>query len=589
MGKHKKNKAAATRNKDKNKKKPAQKANTINFCGIVTSMTIVRPSSMDKKEYQRFIHKKVEPLFNAIHQDHHEAVVSVFRETSQHQRSLLANALIHRGKEGHTDHSKVSLLFETLIPTLKDRNNPGKRPSSAIVKTLLENGASTVDDDVFCIGQSMAERGLEDRPSLIGYCAHDIRCHSIASLLLRHKVNPHVLCPGGASPLFYAIHFNSLQLVRDLVEEGTDTLNVILENNLCPAILLALAAEAQQKDFSTIPIFRLLKEMNATHLHQMTIENSYRTIHMAMNLGHLEIVQYALAQQGPNRKSINSHYDGRFFDLPMIYMACCYGHPEIVRELIRAGFPTRGLCGIVKGEQGLTILQSIFFIQDKQFPQGAKNRMELVKVFAEENCLHIEDTTIDQCNEGALLHAVKSGNVEIVSYLIRAAKGNELFLTQENELGQNAAFLAVVMSPDKQMVSAIMECDCALEMFDIETDSGITPLMLACFDRRWLEIVEQLLEFGIAVDRPNSKNEVALHWATELRNLDAVKLLLRWGSKKAAASMKLALTEGGDLDIIYELFKSWSTQSSQKAGLGLAPDQGKLDNLYELFKTDVVH
>ena len=134
-----------------------------------------------------------------------------------------------------------------------------------------------------------------------------------------------------------------------------------------------------------------------------------------------------------------------------------------------------------------------------------------------------------------------------------------------------------------------MECDCALEMFDIETDSGITPLMLACFDRRWLEIVEQLLEFGIAVDRPNSKNEVALHWATELRNLDAVKLLLRWGSKKAAASMKLALTEGGDLDIIYELFKSWSTQSSQKAGLGLAPDQGKLDNLYELFKTDVVH
>ena len=582
MGKHKKNRAAATKNKDKNKKKPVHKAKTIKYDCIVSSMTIARPSSMDKKEYQRFISAKVKALFNAIHEDNHANVVTVFRETSQNQRSLLANALIHRGKEGYADQSKVSLLFETIIPMLKNPEGPNKGPSAEIVKTLLENGASTVDDDVFC--RMPGERG---GASLIGYCAHDIRCHSITSLLLRHGADPNGFCPGGASPLFYAIHYNSPQLVRDLVERGADTINVVEKPTTRSdpvrqdrAILIALTEEEQQKNFSVIPIFRILKETNALHLD--LFDTSYRTIYMAIKIGHLEILQYALAQQGPDGRLINGRCNIETFRSPSLFMGCCFGDPEVVRELIRAGFPTRGLRGISQTGEELTILQSIFFFK-VTYPLMAKNRMELVKVFAEEGCLHIEETTIDQCNVGALLLAVQSGNVEMVSFLIKAAKGNERFLTQEDEQGRNAAFHAVAMS-DPQMVMEIMKCDCAFEMFVIENDHFMTPLMHACAKKASLEILEQLLEFGIPVDRRNSIKIPPLHVAVATDNLNAVKVLLRRGSKEARSALGVALVQGNknrdeNLDITYELFRHWIKNDTSEF----------LDSFYELFKCFVVH
>ncbi|KAL3116323.1 hypothetical protein niasHT_002406 [Heterodera trifolii] len=157
------------------------------------------------------------------------------------------------------------------------------------------------------------------------------------------------------------------------------------------------------------------------------------------------------------------------------------------------------------------------------------------------------------------------GIVELL--LEKGADPNEPFMFEANDLRMNLTPLySAVRHANLELCRVLIARGANI---DLGTDSAITPLMIAAWDRSQTEIVTFLVENGANINLQNGDGATALMYACYKGNVDIVRLLLSHGANVEltdfeGGSLLMSAANGDSLEVCRLLVEEWAADVNQQ-------------------------
>ena len=371
-----------------------------------------------------------------------------------------------------------------------------------------------------------------------------------AEFLLKKGANVNAKDEKGQTPLLIAAYVKKIDLIPLLLEHGADA-NIKESEGFVPlhwfaeedrskyreviTLLLKHSAESVDRDFFLAVAFgqveKAKKLLDADPALLSTTDPSGAPLTFyAAHGGHKEMLELLLAR-GAELEVDPEHNPP---ELTLLSTATEAGSVDVIKFLL---------------SKGVDVDERIEYSETPLIKAAWLEKREAVKCLLDNGA---DPTAVDKFGSTALHYAVRKGQVDIAQVLLeRGAKINlpdkdgrtplrlAVWKGYEEAIGlllKHGAsldiFTATALGKKKQVLSMLNEDPALLQARDRYKN---TLLHWAALGNE--EMVELLLEKGLATDSENTGNEQPLHIATTRRKADVAKVLLAHGADPNAGDM----------------------------------------------------
>lgn len=348
----------------------------------------------------------------------------------------------------------------------------------------------------------------------------------VVKALIRLGASPNTVKKDGETPLYCACKFGFVDTAKVLLEEGAD-LHYLRNNVGWSALMVASAA-------GHVDVVKMLLDKGADPLRKD--ENNMCAFLQACYEGNIEVAELLLERGGHvNPQSSeddpplvvscisSENASAKLVELLLkrgadvntpdtmgttaLDFACINGHVDIVALLISGGANVNG------------INEAAVFPLNTVCSYDTPNHTKVAKLL-----LHAGAQIDKQDKEGFIpvMHACKSGNTDLVSFLV----SQHADISIRNFKGGSCLYEACGDNKRASTVQLLIEHGAEINSANEEGD---TPLALICIVGE-LEIARMLLARGADVNHQDKAGECPISWVCTMKNFNLLDVLVQCGA-----------------------------------------------------------
>ncbi|KAF4517990.1 hypothetical protein B566_EDAN008826, partial [Ephemera danica] len=514
--------------------------------GLITDDTYSPPLFLHRTiaEYLAAEYMVTSVLSQEIDDEKLEIVVSIFTEDEYDIFRKFINSFLDENNLPKYLESIGSRTSESAFRLFGDKQTPfytaAYEGNIKLVKAFLGSSKSSINHQSAYGETALHTACLKNKTEVV-------------KLLLNHDCSINELDRGGHTVLHHAAEGGQVFVMEQLLKRNTSLLNMQNYIGITPLHLASAVGNIEAVEF-------LLNQDCSVETRSNTGNTAF---HFAAERNHIKILEILLTR---NESLLNSqNNDGQ----TSLHVACWEGKIEAAEFLVRhdCSVTERDGCGntvfhYASYKDQIQILDlllqqhnSLLNIKDKD----GNTTLHVACLFGKINVvlyLLSKDCSVTDCNNSgfsALHCAAKNNHIEIMRLLLHR---DTSLLNMQNKYSQTALHLAC-MEPNSEAVQILLSYDCSVNERDVngktafhsaarrhfvntmelllereksllnmQTNEGVTPLHLACFDGR-TDAVQFLLNHGCSGKDSDNHGSNAFFFAAERYHVLLMELLLQ--------------------------------------------------------------